>query len=394
MSIERPPATDPALRVAEETFRILVESVKDYGIFMLDPLGRILTWNEGASRIKGYAAAEVIGKSFSLFYTQEDRDRNHPAHELEIAKSDGRYEEEGWRIRKDGSRFWANIVITRLNDAKGNHIGFAKVTRDLTERRRAEHQLRQSHEELERRVEARTAELQQAIQARDEFMSIASHELRTPVTPLKLQIQGLLGHLRKGSLSDLDPQRLERMAHNIDRSLSRLGKLMDSLLDVARIKGGKIQIHPEPLEVTEVIRETGQRFQHQAKQAGSVVTLDLPTRIDAQLDRIRLEQVLANLIVNAIKYGAGKPITVSARVEEKSLVLRVQDQGVGISPTDLPRIFDRFEQVGQRKGSSGLGLGLYITRQIIDAQGGEIQAESTLGQGSLFTVKLPLSPSS
>jgi PAS domain S-box-containing protein len=525
--------------VSEETFRLLVESVKDYGIFLLDSTGRIKSWNQGAARIKGYAADEIIGKNFAIFYTQADRERGHPQEELETAKKEGRYEEEGWRVRKDGTQFWANIVITRLTDAEGRILGFAKVTRDLTERKaaedllreseerarlfyenvrdyaiitldkggiitgwnegahringyeageiigrhfstfyptddvtngkceyelteaattgrfedegwrvrkdgtkfwanvvitalydhenqlrgyskvtrditerkRAEDRLRMANEGLERRVQERTTaltavnetlrnevnerkraeqELHQAVRSRDEFLSIASHELRTPVTPLKLQLQGLLKHLRQDTLKSLPSERLEKMANTIDRSLGRLVNLIDSLLDVARINAGKIELHPEEIDISEVIQETCQRFQQEGKLYGSDITIEAPPRLAGFFDRTRLEQIVSNLTVNAIKYGNGKPIQVSVFERDGKLVIAVKDHGIGIERADLHRIFNRFEQIGKHAGAGGLGLGLYITKQIVDAHGGKIEVKSKPGEGSVFVVELPM----
>jgi len=375
---------------AEEMFKLLVESVKDYGIFMLDLNGIIQGWNQGAERIKGYKANEVIGKHFSLFYTEEDRARNHPQNELEIALKEGRYEEEGWRVKKDGSRFWANIVITRLEN-QGRVIGFGKVTRDLTERKKAEDELKQANESLEHRIQERTLELQQAVRARDEFLSIASHELRTPITPLKLQIQGLIKHIRNESLMKLPPERLEKMATSIDLSLNRLGKLVDSLLDVARINAGKIELHPENIDLNEVVASVCERIAPEAVIKGSEIKTDLQTPINGLYDRLRLEQVIINLCMNAVKYGKGKPILVSTQIINNEFVLKVKDNGIGISEIDLPKIFNRFERVGKNlTGADGLGLGLYITEQIVSSHHGKIEVQSKYGEGTTFIVKLPL----
>jgi PAS domain S-box-containing protein len=405
---------EEVLRDSEEQARHVYETVKDYAILTLSPEGIVRTWNEGARRIKGYEASEIIGKHFSNFYPEDDNAVGKWEYELREATLTGRFEDEGWRVRKDGTQFWANVVITALYDKNRKLRGFSKVTRDMTERKRAEDRLKMANESLERRVHIRTdelsraneslrleieqrtrteIELKEAVCARDEFLSIASHELRTPVTPLKLQMQGLLAHLRRGTLTSLTPERLEKMATSLDRSLSRLGKLMDSLLDVARINAGKIKIHPEELDVAEVVRETAARFRREAKDSGSVLTLDVPESGKAEFDRVRLEQIISNLITNAIKFGAGKPIVVSASLGSEKLHLKVLDHGIGIGPKDLERIFNRFEQVSggpQGSQSGGLGLGLYITKQIVRAHDGEIFVESTLNEGTTFFVELPL----
>ncbi len=404
--MKTPPDTDGQM------FRILVESVKDYGIFMLDPDGYILSWNVGAERLKGYSAHEIIGKHFEIFYTEDAQLRKHPQYELEVAKEKGRYEEEGWRIKKDRTRFWANVVITAVYDDEGKLSGFSKVTRDVTQRRKDELQLKSAKEELEQRVDQRTrelsqlndtlrgeieeknrtaAELRDAVRVRDEFLSIASHELRTPITPLKLLLQTLVLHLRSGTLEKMPKGRVEKMAETLDRSLNRLVKLVDSLLDVARINAGKIELHSENFDVVEVLQETCSRFEQEALNRGSLIQVVCPESLNVNLDRVRFEQILSNLLTNAIKFGDGKPILVSIEASNARLRLKVKDQGIGINREDTLRIFDRFEQVAEQSHSSGgLGLGLYITKQIVDAQGGSVFVESELSTGSNFIVELPL----
>lgn len=403
---------EDALRLSEENARLVYESVKDYAIISLDPDGIIVGWNEGAQRIKGYDAIEIIGSHFSKFYPEDDVANGKCDYELKEAAITGRFEDEGWRVRKDGSRFWANVVITALYNKKRILRGYSKVTRDITEKKRAEDRLKMANEGLERRVNERTQalssmneilinevaerkktelELQEAVRARDEFLSIASHELRTPVTPLKLQLQSLLIHLKKNTLSSLPPERLEKMANSIDRSLNRLGKMIDSLLDVARIKAGKMELHPEELDIGDVINETCSRLQAEAALAGSQITTEVFPPISAYLDRLRLEQILTNLAVNAIKFGRGQPIHIKAQKRLEQLFIEVSDQGIGIDAEDLVRIFDRFEQVGKSPSSSGgLGLGLYITKQNLNAHGGKISVISIIGKGSTFVVEMPL----
>ena len=212
------------LRASEARFRLLVEAVKDYAIFMLDPSGRVVTWNAGAQRIKGYDAREIIGQHFSQFYPAEDVRAGKCERELEGAARDGRFEDEGWRVRKDGTRFWANVVITALRAENGELVGFAKVTRDLTERRRLEQE------------QLRLGKAEEAIRLRDEFLSLAAHELKTPLTVLQMQLD---------TLSDRMDQSGQRVATKLQRaaqSSERLANLVESLLDVSRIATGRFAL--------------------------------------------------------------------------------------------------------------------------------------------------------
>jgi PAS domain S-box-containing protein len=383
---------------AEENFSLLVESVKDYAIFMMGTDGTILSWNAGAERIKGYKASEIIGKKFTTFYTQADIDRHHPENELRLALANGKYEEEGWRVRKNGNHFWANVVITPLFDKSNHqHIGFAKVTRDLTEKKLADDLLKMAYADLEKKVEERTKELQQAneqlteaVHTRDEFLSIASHELRTPLTPLKLQIQNFVHQIRKNNLLNVSEEKLKRMADTCERSVARISTLIDNLLDVSRINAGKLTLNLEPIELKSVCEELLDRFKQETINSGSEVSFHASKAIDGSLDRIRFEQIFLNLLTNSLKYGNKNPVVITLEKEDENAILTFSDKGLGISEQNISRIFERFERVSENKDVSGLGLGLFITRQIVEAHGGTISASSKEHEGSVFTVILPL----
>jgi len=359
-------------RAAERThtdqFRLLVETVKDYAIFLLDPSGNVVSWNAGAQRIKGYTADEIIGKHFSTFYPPHEALSDKPANELRIAVATGRYEEEGWRIRKDGTRFWASVVITALHEPDGTLVGFAKVTRDLTERKKAEE---------ERTALAAATE---AIRLRDEFISIAAHELRTPMTSAKIAAQLLR---RSFGSSATDAQR--RSVEAIDRQMSRLGHLVAQLLDVVRIEAGVVQ--PERTETDLVELVHGEIDQWRALTEREIV-LSAPTTLIARIDPIRIGQVLTNLIENALKYGGEGSIEVGISRSPKSANVTVRDHGPGVDPKDRAKLFERFYQA--HPGRSGMGLGLYITRQIVELHGGRIYAEFPDDGGTRFVVSLPL----
>ena len=355
-----------AVRQSEERMRLMVEAVRDYAIFLLDPDGRVATWNVGAERLKGYKAGEIIGRHFSVFYPEEARRREHPAEELRRAKAEGRYEEEGWRVRKDGTQFWANVVITALVDQEGRHIGFTKVTRDFTETRNLR-------------------EAQLAVQLRDEFLATAGHELRTPLSALLMQVQGLARSARVE-----DPklkQRLEKAA----TAGERLEKLITQILDVSRINVGRLVLDRERMRLDDVVRDVIDRFADLAAEAQCPVVLRLKP-VEGLWDRVRLEQVITNLVTNALKYGKGNMVEVETLPEGESAVLRIVDHGIGIASDDQKRIFERFERAKGTREYGGFGLGLWISRSIVEAMGGSISVRSVPGEGSTFAVKLPVQP--
>jgi hypothetical protein len=363
------------LRLSEERFRLLVAGVKDYAIFMLDPTGHVATWNAGAERIKGYTPQEIIGQSFTRFYPEEDVQAGKCDLELEGATREGRFEDEGWRVRKDGSRFWANVVITAMRNASGQLIGFAKVTRDLTERRLLEEE------------KVRVAQAQEALRLRDEFLSIASHELKTPLTALQFQLDAL--GQRAGTLDEKTMSKVQRAA----RSSERLAELIETLLDVSRIATGRFELSPQRFDLAEAVHDVVERLRDSAVKAGCELSLKTEGPVPGTWDRLRVEQVLTNILSNAMKYAAGTPIDVSLTREEESAVLQVRDRGPGIPEEALTRIFGRFERAVSMRHYGGMGLGLYIVREIVDAHGGTVTARNLPEGGAHFTVRLPFAPS-
>jgi PAS domain S-box-containing protein len=382
------------LASSEERFRLLVTGVKDYAIFLLDPQGRVATWNEGARRFKGYEANEIIGKHFSVFYPKKAIGDHYPEMELKVATERGHYEDEGWRIRKDGSSFWANVVITRINDTHGNLLGFSKVTRDLTERKKMEDELRKSRDQLEYRVEQRTKELSAALGARDEFLSIASHELKTPLTALKLQLQMSQRNLsRPGSQIPTREQLIESYAFAVKQTNS-LAELVEDLLDTSRIKTGNFSLGLGEMDLSELTKDVLRRFSAQLKSTGGIAELSADDPVMGHWDRHRLEQVIVNLLSNAIKYAPGAKIHIAVTASNDKAFLTVQDFGPGIPKSLQSKIFERFERIRADKNVGGLGLGLFIVRKIVEAHHGKIDLESEEGQGAKFVVELPLNPKS
>ncbi|HEX3476423.1 MAG TPA: ATP-binding protein [Kofleriaceae bacterium] len=362
-------------RKHEERFRILVESIKDYAIFMLDAQGNVATWNAGAQRIKGYAAHEIIGRHFSVFYSEDEARSGKCEYELRAAARDGRFEDEGWRLRRDGTRFWANVVITALRDPSGALIGYAKVTRDLTERRQLE----------EERV--RVAHAEEAVRLRDEFLSLASHELRTPLTVLLLQLAAVRERITGDDRATL--AKLERS----DRAGQRLTELIDALLDVSRIATGRFSLHREQADLADIVATAVDRLREIAASAGCTLSVAVDHAIGAW-DRSRIDQIVTNLVSNSIRYAAGSPIAVTVERRDHDAVIEVRDQGPGLPDGQIARMFERFERGTSMRHYAGLGLGLYVVRQITEAHGGQVTAENSAGGGACFTVRLPLDPTS
>jgi PAS domain S-box-containing protein len=672
-------AEERARRHAAEEFKFLVEGVQDYAIFLLDLAGRVTTWNVGAERIKGYTPAEIIGRHFSSFYIPEDAQAGRPEAELRAAIAQGRSEDEGWRVRKDGSRFWANCILNVVRGEQGEVRGFAKVTRDMTARRAAELELQQNvarmqammtgaldcivsmddngrvtewnpaaeqtfgyareeaigrevaeliipermcarhragleqylrtgagpilgkrlempaatkekgeivvelsvvnvpvgaspsftgflrditartraeserkhHEAAQRLLDQATVALassldvsetlqkaagsavpeladwclvdlvsqtgelgqaayahddpekeelaqrlgrellpefqhgsyhvfmtgkpelhpelgdlewagqllgtgcsgllrelgvasylcvaiqfrgrtqgvlnllradpaqryaendlavaqelatriglaidnaqlfrdaQEAIRARDEFLQIASHELKTPLTPLQLQLDTLTRALQKSGLQN---ERVFSKLETAARQTARLGRLVESLLDVSRITAGRFNLEMEQFDLSELVLDVAERFQGEAKRAGSELKASADHPIVGKWDPLKLEQIVSNLVSNAIKYGSGKPIEIDVRASDGAVRIAVTDRGIGIEKEPLGRIFGRFERGVSLRHYGGLGLGLFIARQFAEAHGGTIVAQSQPGAGSTFTLVLPLLP--
>jgi len=364
------------VRASEQRLHLLMESVKDYAIVMLDLDGKVASWNAGAERIKGYSADEIIGQNHSRFYLEEDVRAGKPELELRAAAADGRYETERWTVRKDGSRFWGDVIVTPVTDATGVLRGFGKVTRDLTERKRAEEQ------------RFNLIRAQDAVRHRDEFLSIASHELRTPLTTVQLQLESVTNALS----GDAKGVKLNQKVQKALRQTRRLADLVERLLDLSRIEAKRLSLSREEVDLCEIMQEVIEDFRAQAENAGGRLILHPSAPIRGSWDRFRVEQILTNLLSNAIKYGAGQPIEVTMSVEGKSARLAIRDKGIGISPDEIERIFLRFERGVSLRQYGGLGLGLYISRNLAEAHGGCIRVTSTPNVGSTFTLELPLSP--
>jgi PAS domain S-box-containing protein len=356
------------LRVSEERFRLLVESVRDYAIFMLDPDGIVRSRNAGAQALKGYAAGDIIGRHFSSFYTPQDQQAGKPATELRQARANGRVEDEGWRVRKDGTLFWANVVITAVYGANGDLLGYAKVTRDMTQRRRLE-------------------ELERSSRMMNEFLAMLAHELRNPLAPMRNAITVM-------QLEPIASTALRDCRDIIDRQLTHVTRLVDDLLDVGRLATGKIKLRLQLHRIDEVVARSVETVRPMMQARGHALEIDQPaTPVHVNGDATRLSQVLQNLLLNAAKFTPDRGrIVLKVETEGPFVAISVRDNGRGIDAVDLERVFGLFIQGDNgTPNESGLGIGLTLARSLTEMHGGRLDATSPgRGLGSTFTVRLPL----
>jgi len=483
------PWTDDLYRKAVE------DDIKDYAIFLIDTAGGVINWNRGAERILGYQESEVIGKSSFIFFTPEDRDAHVPEKEMEVAAATGRAEDERWHLRRDQSRFWATGILTPVRDDAGTLLGFIKVMRDETERRRLEAErdrffalsmdllcivhldgyflrtnpafanvLGYTSDELKNKpvidllhpddreaaikeyaklrsgeptrslenrclckdgeykwvawsyypiphegvgygvgrdidnlrrmtenLKLHAAELEQANRVKDEFLATLSHELRTPLT-------SILGWARLLRSGNLNKQEHDRALAVVERNAQAQSSLIEDLLDVSRIITGKLRIEFQPIQLSTIVSDVIDEFRPAAEAKGVSVASDIDVNAGPILgDPARLKQIIGNLLSNAIKFtNEGGEIDVSLERTDGHARLVVQDNGVGIEPSVLPHIFERFRQADSStvRAHSGLGLGLAIVRHLVLEHNGTVTADSRgRGQGATFIIDLPLAPS-
>ena len=368
--------THSALHETEEQFRLLVDSVEEYAIYMLDPLGNVATWNSGAERIKQYIAREITGKNFSCFYTAEDVAAGKPQHNLDEAKRRGHFREQGVRVRKDGSTFHAEVVLNVLRDQSGNVRGYSKITRDITDLIR------------NREMEAAKIVAEKANKAKDDFLGALSHELRTPLTPA-LAAAGYLADNAENL-----PTEFREEIDTIRRNVQLQARLIDDLLDLTRVTRGKVELHFERVDAHAAVRDA----LGIAQTAIAEKELKVSTRLDAKshhiwADPIRIQQVFWNLINNAVKFtGPGGKIDIhTSNDEHDHFIFAIADTGIGIEAERRDFLFKPFEQgegnVARQFG--GLGLGLAISKHLVDMHDGAISVESRgRSFGATFKVML------
>ncbi len=363
---------------SREAFRLLVESVQDFAILLLDPEGRVASWNAGAERLLGYKEAEILGHDAARLFTPDDVEKGVPEQELKTALVEGRASDERWHVRKDGTYLFGSGVTTLLRDDRGALRGFVKVMRDQTEKKQME-------EELRNRAEA----LAKADREKDEFLAVLAHELRNPLAPIFYAL-----HILD---RESDPAVQHHTRGIVERQVHRLARLIDDLLDVSRISTGKVDLRREQVPLRRIVENAVEVSRPLFEARRHEVTVSLPTEeVWLEADAARLELVLSNLLNNAAKFTEdGGKVWLSAERSDDHLLLRVKDTGVGMDPELIQRVFDIFAQ-GSRsldRPQGGLGIGLTLARRLVEMHEGTITVNSGgMGKGSEFVVCLPVLP--
>ena len=369
-------STHSVSQQTEEQFHVLVDNVEEYAIYMLDPKGNIVTWNLGAQKIKQYTAEEIIGKNFACFYTADDVAAEKPQRNLREAVGKGHIREQGLRVRKDGSTFHAEVVITTLRDSAGNIRGFSKVTRDVTDQIRS------------RETEAAKISAEKASKSKDDFLAALSHELRTPLTPALAAANYLADNAARF------PSEFVEDVEIIKRNVRLQARLIDDLLDLTRVTRGKLDLHFEHVDAHVLVRDAIEI----ANSSIAAKKLKLSAQLNAkkhyiQADSIRIQQVFWSLINNAVKFTppGGKIDIHTSNGDHGRFQFEITDNGIGIEVERQASLFAPFEQADPsiRHQFGGLGLGLAISKHLINLHGGTIEVQSR-GRSYGSTFKLTL----
>ena len=364
-------------RLSELRYRLLVEGVIDYAIFSLDANGYVTSWNLGAERIKGYKPDEIIGKHFSTFYTDKDRAAGLPETVLRTAASEGHFTGEGWRVRKDGSRFWSNVVVTALRDDEGNLYGFSKVTRDMSERKQLLDALEQHSRELELRVRERedsNAEL-------EAFAYSVSHDLRAPLRA----IAGFAEAMWEDCGASLDDRGRDYL-NEITGAASRMNVLVQDLLDYGRVN--RIDMPLERVKLADAVANAVDQLKDDRRGA---LTVNVSPELFVVGHPRVLPQVILNFLTNAFKFhlpSSSPEVQVFAEKREGYVRLSVRDNGIGIAPEHQERIWQVFERLHEREAYPGSGIGLAIVKRAVTRMNGRYRVDSVPGQGSTFWIEL------
>jgi PAS domain S-box-containing protein len=358
----------------EQHLHILVQHVKDYAIFLVDPEGRVMTWNKGAEHIKGYTAAEIIGQPISVFYTDEDNRSGEPFLNLQRALEEGRYESVGLRKRKDGTIFYADVLFTPIYDDKNTLKGFAKITRDITEQKKAEQDMLGT---LTREKELN--------ELKSRFVTLASHEFKTPLSVILSSVS----LIEKYPETDQQDKRLKHI-HRIKSNVNNLKQILNDFLSLEKLEGGIVKNCPVDTDPNHLLRQTVQDMEEALKEGQRVQQHTTGTPRIIQVDPQLLRNILNNLLSNAIKYSPEQSvIDCSVNFHPQTIAIQFRDQGIGIPPEEQTHLFERFFRATNTTGISGTGLGLSIVKRYLDLMGGAIRLDSALGHGSTFTVTLP-----
>ena len=367
---------EEARREVESRYTSLVQNIKDHAIFMMDPGGVVTTWNAEAEKIIGNEEAEILGRNFSVIFTEEDLRAGKSGEELRLAREDGRAEDERWHVRKDGSLFWALGVVTPMHDAGGTLTGFSKILRDMTERRCAELQLQRQ-----------AVALTEADRHKDVFLATLAHELRNPLVPIRNGLE----LLRLAT----EPEAREAARAMMERQLGQMVRLVDDLLDISRISRNKLELRKARVDLWAVVQSAVETARPQVEAGGHTLTVTPPpSPVYLDADLTRLAQVFLNLLNNSAKYTeAGGRIDLTVTVEGAEAVVTVADTGVGIPAEALPRLFEMFSQVDRNleRAQGGLGIGLALVKGLTESHGGTVAGVSAgVGRGSSFAVRLPI----
>ncbi|MGC1676134.1 MAG: PAS domain-containing sensor histidine kinase [Candidatus Binataceae bacterium] len=347
------------LEGAEHPYRVLVESMHE-GAISLSNHGIILYCNSAFARMINVALDQIMGRDFCEFVRAEDRE---PLRRLIRQATREPARAEMALLATSGTTLPTQVSLNPVNLEEGPSIG--AIVTDLSERKRNE-------------------QAEAAVRMRDEFLAIASHELRTPLSTLVLRLGLLERHATKGDIAQVQPS-----VRRAQDQAERIGRLVDRLLDVSQLASGSLKLDLTPCDLGDIVKGVAERLSEQASNAGSELRLCVDNAIIAEADKFRLDEALSNVVSNAIKYGAGRPVDVLLESKEATAVLVVQDRGIGIPPEDLSRIFGRFERTAVSRNYGGLGLGLYIANQVIEQHGGSIRAENRTGGGTRFVIELP-----
>ena len=358
----------------EQRFGLLVGHVKDYAIFLIDPEGRVMSWNKGAEQIKGYTESEIIGQPISIFYTDEDNRLGEPGQNLQRALEQGRYESVGLRKRKDGSVFYADVVFTPIYDDKNTLKGFAKITRDISEQKKIEEDMMNT---LRREKDLN--------EMKSRFVTIASHEFKTPLSVILSSVS----LIEKYPDTDQQDKRLKHI-HRIKSNVNNLKQILDDFLSLEKLEVGIIRNRPEETDLVQLTREGIQDLENSLK-AGQQIDLHVegtPRLIPVDIQLLR--NILNNLLSNAIKYSPESSTVDCTLSYQRAMVeIQVRDRGIGIPAEEQVHLFERFFRASNSTGISGTGLGLSIVKRWLDLMDGQIRLSSSPGEGSTFTVTLP-----